>query len=105
LASFLATKDHFSSNWASVVRGGKGDQLVVGRLGMNADLEGVAGHSVAVDPHEPLGLADATAVFDVLQHGRGLVRWEWKSGVPLRSENRSPQERHRRKRIGGESLP
>jgi len=40
---------------------------------MAAGLEGVAGHSVAVDPHETLGLTDATALFDVFEHGGGLL--------------------------------
>jgi hypothetical protein len=69
----LATYDHFSSNWTSVVRGGEGDQLVVGRHGVVAGLTGVAGHRVAVDADEPLGLADAAAVGDVLQDGDGLL--------------------------------
>jgi len=69
----LATYDHFSSNWTSVVRGGKGDQLVVGRHGVVARLADGAGHRVAVDSHEPLGLADAAAVGDVFQDGRGLL--------------------------------
>jgi hypothetical protein len=72
-ASFLATKDHFSSDWTSVVRGGEGDQLVVGRHGVVAGLAGVSCHRIAVDPHEPLGLADAAALGDVFQHGRGLL--------------------------------
>src|SRR3954469_25190359 len=37
-------------------------------------LAAVAGHRVAMDPHEPLGLADAAALGDVLQDGRGLRR-------------------------------
>jgi hypothetical protein len=73
LASFLATSDHFSSNWTSVVRGGKGDQLVVGRLGVVAGLTDVTGHRVAVDPHESLGLADAAPLGDVFEQGRGLL--------------------------------
>jgi hypothetical protein len=36
-------------------------------------LAGVTGHRVAVDAHEPLGLADAAAVGDVLQDGDGLL--------------------------------
>ncbi len=73
-SSFLATNDHFSSNWTSVVRGGKGDQLVVGRLGMLARLAGEAGHGVAVDSHEPLGLADAAALGDVRKQVGGMVK-------------------------------
>jgi hypothetical protein len=40
---------------------------------MVARLAGVSGHGVAVDAHEPLGLADAAALGDVPQHGRGLL--------------------------------
>jgi hypothetical protein len=69
----LATYDHFSSNWTSVVRGGKGDQLVVGLLGVVSGLADIASHRIAMDPHQPLGLADAAAVGDVLQDGDGLL--------------------------------
>jgi len=72
-ASFLATNDHFSSNWSSVVRGGEGDQLVVGRHGVDAGLAGIAGHGVAVDAHEAFGLADAASLGEVLQDGGGLL--------------------------------
>jgi len=41
---------------------------------MVASLAGVAGHGVAVDADEPLGLADPAALGDVFQHGRGLLR-------------------------------
>jgi hypothetical protein len=40
---------------------------------MIAGLAGVAGHGVAVDAHQPLGLADAAALGDVLQDGDGLL--------------------------------
>jgi hypothetical protein len=69
----LATNDHFSSNWSSVVRGGEGDQLVVGRHGVAAGLAGVAGHGVAVDPHQAFGLADAAPLLEVLEDGGGLL--------------------------------
>jgi hypothetical protein len=39
---------------------------------MVARLAGGAGQGIAVDPHQPLGLADPAAVGDVLQHGDGL---------------------------------
>jgi hypothetical protein len=69
----LATNDHFSSNWSSVVRGGKSDQLVVGGHGVVAGLAGVAGHRVAVDPHQAFGLADAAPLLEVLEDGGGLL--------------------------------
>jgi hypothetical protein len=40
---------------------------------MLARLADVSGHRVAVDPHQPLCLADATPLGDVPQDGRGLV--------------------------------
>ncbi len=40
---------------------------------MVAGLADVAGHGVAVDPHEPLGLADAAALGDVFEQGDGLL--------------------------------
>jgi hypothetical protein len=45
----------------------------MGRHGMLAGLAGVACHGVAVDSHEPLGLADAAAFGDVFQDGGGLL--------------------------------
>jgi len=45
----------------------------MGRPGVIAGLAGVAGHGVAVDAHEPLCLADAAALGDVLQDGDGLL--------------------------------
>src|SRR5512135_2875523 len=67
--SFLATKAHFSSNWASRVRGGKCDEFVVESPGVFAGQPAVAAHGVAVPPAEPPGLADAAALGDVLQDG------------------------------------
>jgi hypothetical protein len=83
-ASFLATNDHFSSNWSSVVRGGEGDQLVVGRHGVVAGLAGVAGHGVAVDPHQAFGLANSASLGEVLQDGGGLFLGQ------MRTEQRGP---------------
>jgi hypothetical protein len=68
----LATNDHFSSNWSSVVRGGEGGQFVVGRHGVVAGLVSVTGHRVAVDSHRAFGLADAAPLGEVLQDGGGL---------------------------------
>jgi hypothetical protein len=74
LASFLATKAHFSSSWASRVRGGNGDQLVVqpGRVG--SGLAAVASDGLPIDADEPSGLADAVALGDVLEDRDGLLR-------------------------------
>jgi hypothetical protein len=40
---------------------------------MVAGLAGVAGHRVAVDPHQAFGLADATPLLEVLEDGGGLL--------------------------------
>src|SRR5215207_131754 len=56
---FLPTNDHFSSNWTSLVAGGKGDQLVVEFGRVVAGEAGVPGDGVRVDPGEPSGLAGA----------------------------------------------
>src|SRR3954468_6209011 len=62
--SFLATKDHFSSNWTSRVRGGKGDQFVVEVAGVLAGDPAQAAHRAAVHLAEPAGLTDAAALGD-----------------------------------------
>jgi hypothetical protein len=69
----LATKAHFSSNWTSRVRGGKGHEFVVELLGVVAGAGAEAGDGVAVDADEAAGLADADALGDVGQdRGRGV---------------------------------
>ncbi len=70
---FLATKDHFSSNCASWVAGGKSHEFVVGLSGVGAGLEGVANNGVLIDARQASGLADATAVLEVLEDGQGLI--------------------------------
>ena len=96
-ASFLATKAHFSSNWASRVRGGNGDQFVVEPPGVLAGDPAVAGDGVAVHLAEPAGLADAAALGDVLQDRLDLLGGSRapNRGVPLRSEKRALQVRQR----------
>jgi hypothetical protein len=69
----LATKAHFSSNRTWRVRGGSCDQCVVGRRRVPPGLAAVAGHRVAMDAHEPLGLAGAAPLGDVLRYGDGLL--------------------------------
>src|SRR3954470_20887447 len=76
LASFLATKAHFSSNWTSVVRGGKRHEVVVGGPGVLPGEAAVAGDGVGGDPAEPAGLADAAPLGDVLQDRLDLLRRE-----------------------------
>jgi hypothetical protein len=70
----LATKDHFSSNWTSRVRGGKGDQLVVEVPGVLAGESAQAADRAAVHPAEAAGLADAAPLGDVLQDRLDLLR-------------------------------
>src|SRR3954452_13025038 len=74
--SFLATKDHFSSNWTSRVRGGKGDQLVMEVAGVLAGDLTQAADGAPIPPAEPAGLADAAALGDVLQDRLDLRRGE-----------------------------
>src|SRR6516162_3001280 len=66
--SFLPTNAHFSSNWTSLVRGGKSHEFVVDLLGVLAGDHGQANHRVLVHPHESAGLADATILLMMLQH-------------------------------------
>ena len=54
--------------------GGKSHQLVVELLGVGAGQPAEAGDGGAADTGEPSGLADATTVGDVGQHGLGFVR-------------------------------
>jgi hypothetical protein len=70
--SFLATKDHFSSNWTSRVRGGKSHEFVVESLGVGAGQETIADDGVLVDADEASGLADADAFGDMGQDSGGL---------------------------------
>src|SRR3712207_6154672 len=71
--SFLPTKDHFSSNWASRVRGGKSHEFVVELLGVRAGDHGQAGHGILVDADQAAGLAHPTTLLQVLQDREGLV--------------------------------
>jgi hypothetical protein len=72
--SFLATNDHFSSNWASRVRGGNRDQLVVEVAGMLASDPTQAADGAAIDLAEPTRLADAAPLGDMLQDRFDLLR-------------------------------
>jgi hypothetical protein len=69
----LPTKDHFSSNWASWLAGGKSHEFVVAVAGVLAGSAGVAYDGVFIDAGQARGLADATAVAEVHQDGEGLV--------------------------------
>jgi hypothetical protein len=72
--SFLATKDHFSSNWASRVRGGESDQLVVEVAGMLASDPTEAADGASIDLAEPAGLSDAAPLGDMLHYRLGPLR-------------------------------
>jgi hypothetical protein len=71
--SFLATKDHFSSNWTSRVLGGKSHEVVVEVLGVLTGLQGQADDRVLVDAGEAAGLADANTFLEMSQDGDGFV--------------------------------
>src|SRR5262249_1580142 len=71
--SFLATKDHFSSNCASRVWGGKSHALVVDLLGLLTSHEGQPYYRVLVHSDQATGLANATTLLQMLQDRKGLV--------------------------------
>jgi len=70
----LATKDHFSSNWASRVRGGNRDQLVVEVVGVIASDPAQAADRTTIDLAEPAGLTDAASLGDMLQDRFDFLR-------------------------------
>ena len=72
--SFLPTKDHFSSNWTSRVLGGKGHEFLVQLLGVFAGPLAVADDGVIIDADQAPGLADATALDEVVQDGLDFLR-------------------------------
>src|SRR5690606_532456 len=72
--SCLPTTDHCSSNWTSVVLGGKSRELVVELPGVLAGLQGQPDDGVLIDAGQPRRLADAAALGEVGQGGDGLVR-------------------------------
>ena len=74
--SFFATKDHFSSNWTSRVRGGKLDQLVVEAVSVLPSDSAQAADSAAIHVAKSAGLADAAPLGDVIQDRFGLLRWQ-----------------------------
>jgi hypothetical protein len=53
--------------------GGKSHEFVVSLLGVGAGPQGVADDGVFIDAGEAGGLADATAVLEVLEDGEGLA--------------------------------
>jgi hypothetical protein len=95
----LATKDHFSSNWASRVRGGNRDQLVVEVAGVLAGDPAQAADGAAIHLAEPTALSDAAPLGDVLQDRFGFPRGqsgieEW-CPLPLREASlASPAAEH-----------
>jgi hypothetical protein len=68
----LATNDHFSSNWTSIVRGGNRHEFVVGALGVLSRLACQSHHGVAMNADEPFGLSDPVAFDQVLEDGDGF---------------------------------
>ena len=71
---FLATKDHFSSSWASWVQGGKGHEFVVAGAGVLAGPQGIADDGVFIDAGQSGGLADAATVLEVTEDVESLVK-------------------------------
>jgi len=72
----LATKAHISSNWISVVRGGKSHQFIMEAFGMTAGKPALSGDGGSIDSAEAAGLADAAPLGDVLQDRLGFARGE-----------------------------
>jgi hypothetical protein len=72
--SFLATKDHFSSNWTSRVFGGKSHEFLVQIAGVIAGDPAQATDGASIHLAEPAGLADAAPLGDVLQDRFDLLR-------------------------------
>jgi hypothetical protein len=64
----LPTKDHFSSNCASRVGGGKSHEFVVEVVGVLASEDRQAYHGVLVDADQATGLTDAATLVQVLEH-------------------------------------
>ncbi len=77
--SFLATKDHLSSNWTSRVWRGKLDQFVVEVSGVFPSNSAQAANRVAVHLAEPSRLADTAPFSDMFQDRFDLLRRQ--SGV------------------------
>jgi hypothetical protein len=73
----LPTKDHFSSNCASRVRGGKSHDAVVEFLSVLAGEDGQADDGIFVDANQAARLADATTLLQVLENGDGFVLREF----------------------------
>jgi hypothetical protein len=67
---FLPTNDHFSSNWTSLVRGGKSHELLVEIVGVRSGHLGQSLDGLAMDPDQACGRPDAAA-FD--QVGQDVV--------------------------------
>jgi len=82
--SFFATKAHFSSNWASRVRGGKIDQFVVEVVSVLPSDSAQAADRAAVHVAKSAGLADTASLGNVIQNRFGLLRRQ------PRVEERSP---------------
>jgi hypothetical protein len=69
----LPTNAHFSSNWTSLVAGGKSHDLVVGVLGVRTGQECQPGDGVLADAHQSGGLSGPAAVVEVLQDPQDFV--------------------------------
>jgi hypothetical protein len=70
------TKDHFSSNWTSRVRGGKAHEFVVGVVGLLAGHADQAGNGVLVGVGEAPRLPSATALLEMFQNRGGALQTE-----------------------------
>ena len=80
----MKTSDHFSSNWISWARGGKGHELVVASSGVAAGQSAGADRGVGGHADESGGGPHAVAIGDVPEHRGGLVL------RPLRADQGRP---------------
>jgi hypothetical protein len=69
----LVTKDHFSSNWASRVRGGKSHEFVVELFGVLTGDDGQAHDRVLVNADQATGLAHAATLLQMPEDGERFV--------------------------------
>jgi hypothetical protein len=69
----LPTNAHISSSWTSRVRGGKSHELVVSVVGVIAGGAGQPDDGIAMGADQAAGLADAVALGEVVEDGRGLL--------------------------------
>jgi hypothetical protein len=69
----LPTNAHISSNWTSLVRGGKRHELVMSVVGVFPGQFRQAGDGIGVDVDQASGLSDAASLGEVSEDGASLL--------------------------------